>query len=386
MVKYRRLKQSIDGSSSNVVRTTIEATCPLFPLPYEEQLKQKSKLVQGTLEEFFGYLLKLNGNAKDAVEKFEYLGICNSPKITSYRNKNEFAVGKNARGETTVGFRIGSYADGSIEVSSDIGDLPQIPPASKWAAETFRAFLMTTRFQPFNPDGNTGHIRQFVVRTSEHTKDIMIIVGVYSSNLNASEILDLKHEIVEYYKNVGTFKIDNSEYKVASLYYQDVKNRNRGELVSPIEHLAFETYITDKLYDLEFRISPLAFFQINIEATNVLYQKIIDFAELNSKSCVLDICCGTGTIGLVLAKFCKRVLGVDNNEEGIKDAIYNAKNNNIENCMFFAGSAEKYIRVMCKEILQREYGNEYEIVAIVDPPRAGLRKYLYFYIVIPLRY
>lgn len=377
-------RRKLDKDEVKVLRTTMEATCPLFHMAYEDQLKHKNQAIDAIIQEFLKELSEggnRNNANKEAVEKFTYMDICASPQTIGYRNKNEFAVGKNAQGETTIGFRVGSYVDGSVEVSSDIEQLPQLTPAAIWAVQTFREFLAKTRFEPFNPDGCTGHIRQFVVRTSEHTKAVMITVGIYSTNLNESELLQLKNDIKEHYiklrSSVGGEGGGEAsdDYNVASLYYQDMKNREKGQQVLPVEHLAFETHITDKIRDLQFRISPLAFFQVNNGATEILFQRIIDFADINAQSLVLDICCGTGTIGLCVAKSCRFVVGVDNNEDAIKDAEYNAEKNNIKNCKFYTGNAEKYIELMCNYLQRTISRSELtNIVAIIDPPRAGLRK------------
>ncbi|TMW43186.1 hypothetical protein DOY81_011735 [Sarcophaga bullata] len=146
-----------------------------------------------------------------------------------------------------------------------------------------------------------------------------------------------------------------------------------GQIVSPVEHLMGTTHITDIIHNLEFRISPLAFFQINTASANVLYQKAIDLAAPKENSTVLDICCGTGTIALAFAKHCKQVLGVEIIPDAIKDAEYNAKKNNIQNCKFYAGNANDYIQSMVKEVVYGTApGETLDLVAIVDPPRSGL--------------
>ena len=89
--------------------------------------------------------------------------------------------------------------------------------------------------------------------------------------------------------------------------------------------------------DLTFKISPQAFFQINTETAEKLYQEVSNVASLDQNTVLFDVCCGTGTIGLCLSSKVKEVHGIDIVEEAIKDANANAKANDITNAEFHAG-------------------------------------------------
>lgn len=356
-------------------RTSADATCPLAHLSYKDQLKKKYYEMEELLKNFIKDLKKCNKDAKHFLKNFKYEGALASPETDGYRNKNEFTVGKKSDGEIVVGFRLGSYADGSVEVA-EVDTLPHIPKASKWAAKTFQEFVKQSKFKPFNPEGNTGHFRQIMVRTSKLTNELMLVPGIYTSNMSNEELQQVKLDLVNYYENLSYKTEEGIEIKCSSLYYQDVKHREVGQMVSPVEHLSGTTHIRDTIQDLEFRISPLAFFQINTASANVLYKNAIELAAPKPHTTVLDICCGTGTIALSFAKHCKQVLGVEIIPDAIKDAEYNAAKNGITNCKFYAGNADYYIPSMVKEVV---YGNSpgepLDLVAVVDPPRAGLRKY-----------
>uniref|UniRef100_A0A0K8UY74 tRNA (Uracil-5-)-methyltransferase A n=1 Tax=Bactrocera latifrons TaxID=174628 RepID=A0A0K8UY74_BACLA len=215
-------------------RTSADAICPYAAFPYDEQLQRKSSEMEELLKKFINKLRNTNHAAKKQLNEFKFDGVKASPQINGYRNKNEFTVGKNALGEVVVGFRLGSYADGSVEVS-EIQDLPHIPDSAKWAAESFQQFIRDSNFLPFNPEDNSGHIRQLMVRTSAHTGEIMLVVGVYSSNLKDTELATLKQNLKEYYE-ICADAIKG--FKCTSLYYQDVKHREAGQVVSPIEHIS----------------------------------------------------------------------------------------------------------------------------------------------------
>ncbi|MBR6349295.1 MAG: 23S rRNA (uracil(1939)-C(5))-methyltransferase RlmD, partial [Lachnospiraceae bacterium] len=124
-------------------------------------------------------------------------------------------------------------------------------------------------------------------------------------------------------------------------------------------------YITDTIGDLSFRISPLAFFQINPEQTEKLYAKALEYAGLTSRENVWDLYCGSGTISLFLARQAALVRGVEIVPAAIENAEENARLNGIENALFFCGEAEKIF----PEWAQEE--DAQADVVVVDPPRKG---------------
>ncbi|XP_022218198.2 tRNA (uracil-5-)-methyltransferase homolog A [Drosophila obscura] len=366
--KKRAAEGASDGKPKRQ-RTAVEATCPLAGISYDEQLQQKSEEMSTLLRKYTQELRKLNPQAKPHLDNFKFDKVLPSPTVNGYRNKNEFTVGKNSEGEVVVGFRLGSYSDGSVEVAA-VQDLPHLPDQAKWAAQSFQKLVRQSKFLPFNPDGNVGHFRQLMVRCSSATGELMLVAGIYSSNLSEDEQRELKQELKSFYEKVEP---DASAFKCTSLYYQDVKHREAGQMVNPVDHLLGTTHITDTIQGLQFRISPLAFFQINTEGANVLYQQAIDLVAPTKDTTMLDICCGTGTIALAFAKHCKRVLGVEIVPDAIKDAQFNAEANGIDNCKFFTGNADDFIKTMVREAMyEEEPGKPVDLIAVVDPPRAGL--------------
>ena len=121
-------------------------------------------------------------------------------------------------------------------------------------------------------------------------------------------------------------------------------------------------YIIEELLELKFAISATSFFQVNYFGMIRMYQKVLEYAKLKGNERILDLYCGTGTIGLYLSKYCGKVLGIEINPQAIKDALYNKKLNDINNIDFKVGDVSK--------ILQDT--NFEPDVIVVDPPRAGL--------------
>lgn len=123
-----------------------------------------------------------------------------------------------------------------------------------------------------------------------------------------------------------------------------------------------KTHITNKIGNKTFQISPPAFFQVNQNTTEKLYNEIIKKADLKNKESILDLYCGTGTIGIYLSDYVKECFGVEINQEAIKDANENKKINNVENFKFMSGNVNQIFK-----------GNLPKTdLIIVDPPRSGL--------------
>ena len=115
---------------------------------------------------------------------------------------------------------------------------------------------------------------------------------------------------------------------------------------------------------LNFRISPRSFYQVNPVQTEILYSKAKEFASLTGKERVIDAYCGTGTIGLTMARDAKEIIGVEVNRDAVKDAQYNATLNGITNASFYAADAGELMTALAE-------GGESADVVVTDPPRAG---------------
>lgn len=304
----RRLQNSEQNvastASSPIKKTILEATVPLAHLPYAEQLKQKEADCIKQLHAYADAVKRANHHLKKSIAatKLELNGLpCiwhgfkASPRTEEYRNKNEFAIGKNADGEKIVGFRLGSYIDGTIEVGS-IKDLPHVPQRTKDAADSFQTYIRSSKYTVFSPEFYTGQFRQFCVRLSASTGELMLIVGLHTKEI-LDELVALKADIIDYFTNR-----EGKALNVTSIYVEEMNKREVGQQFNRMEHIHGSKYITDCILGLKFRISAASFFQINTAAAEVLYDFAIKMGKVNEETSVLDICCGTGTIGLCFAK------------------------------------------------------------------------------------
>lgn len=122
-------------------------------------------------------------------------------------------------------------------------------------------------------------------------------------------------------------------------------------------------YVIENIGNYKFKVSPLAFFQVNKEMVSRLYDKVLEWSSLEKQDKVIDLYCGTGTIGIYLASRCSKVLGIEINKDATKNAMVNKKLNNIDNIEFINGDVGKIIN-----------GNYDADVIVVDPPRSGLSR------------
>lgn len=173
---------------NRTVRTVQEATAPLAKLPYSEQLALKENELLEILRSY-GAQAQRGNRSLDFKAKMKlsnegvpckWLGFKASPLVDGYRNKSELTVGKNAAGEKVVGFRLGSYVDGSVEVDSSLAEVPHIPESMRQAAIVFQHFIRESPHAVFNPELYTGVFKQLTVRVSQSTKEIMLVIGVHS--------------------------------------------------------------------------------------------------------------------------------------------------------------------------------------------------------------
>ena len=174
------------------------------------------------------------------------------------------------------------------------------------------------------------NVKQVIIRATKNTLESMII-------FKTSNYIDNK-KIIDILKN-----------KVDSIYINDELIYGKGKII-------------ENLCNKNFYISPSSFFQVNTLQAEKLYNKAIAYADIKKEDTVLDLYCGTGTIGIVASNKAKKVIGIELNKEAIKDANENKKLNNINNIEFYAGDVGKILN-------KNNYKPD---IIIVDPPRAGL--------------
>lgn len=197
------------------------------------------------------------------------------------------------------------------------------------------------------------YLRHVLIRVGYYTNQILVVLVVRTPNFKSldafiKKLVCLHPEISSIVLNV------NNAFTSLVLGQKNITVFGKG-------------YIVDSLCNLKFRISPNSFYQINPPMAEIIYNKAIDYLNLTGKERVIDAYCGTGTIGLIASKKAKEVIGTEVNAEAIKDAINNAKINDIKNIRFVKADATDFMIDMAEN-------NETADAIIMDPPRAGSTK------------
>jgi 23S rRNA (uracil1939-C5)-methyltransferase len=310
--------------------------CQLQHLSYEAQLEYKRKKVQDVIERIGGINIEVN----------KAIGM-ETPYY--YRNKVQFPVGKSKDNDIKIGF----YAMRSHNIITTDKCYIQ-DSVNEEIIKKVKEYIIENNLQPYNEENHRGLIRHIITRISYYTKEIMVGIVINGKKLPNQE------DLVSKLTTIPNMK---------SIYTNVNKEKTNVILGKKVETIWGAPYITDYIGDVKYNISPLSFYQVNPVQTEKLYNKALEYANLNGQETVWDAYCGIGTISLFLAKQAKKVYGVEIVPEAIEDAKANAALNDINNAQFFAGKAEEIIPQKYKEGIKAD-------VIVVDPPRKGCDKEL----------
>lgn len=302
-------------------------------LSYPEQLKFKTKQVKDSL-------YKIAGIAD--VEVAETLGMEHPVK---YRNKAQVPV-RRVNGVLETGF----FRKNSHDLMP-LEDFFIQDPVIDQVVVALRDLLRRFDLKPYDEKEQSGLIRNLVVRRGHYSGQIMVVLvttrpKVFRVDQLIEQVIKQFPEIVSVMQNINdqnTNAIFGKEWR--TLYGQD--------------------YITDQMLGNDFQIAGPAFYQVNTEMAEKLYQTAIDFAELKKDDVVIDAYSGIGTIGLSVAKHVKEVYGVELIPEVVENSKKNAQLNNISNAHYVCDTAENAMKNWLKDGIQ-------PTVILVDPPRKGL--------------
>lgn len=306
--------------------------CQLQNYNYKTQLEIKQKIV------------------KDNLERIAKLPNIDLPPITgmtntkNYRNKAQFPVGVK---DNKV--QIGFYSKRSHNII-DIDNCYINHEINCQIIKILKNFISQYNISVYDEINHKGLIRHILTRIGFKTNQLMVCIIINGNKLPHSS------ELVENLKAIKNIK---------SIALNHNTNKNNVILGDKTEILWGSSYINDYIGDIKFEISPTSFFQVNPIQTKILYDKVLEFAELKGNEIVWDTYCGIGTISLFIAKKAKKVYGIEIVKSAIKDAKHNAKINNINNVEFYEGNAETFIPELYEN-------NKIKTdILILDPPRKG---------------
>ena len=302
--------------------------CQFLNMPYEEQLKKKKADVEQLLKPFC------------KVEKI--IGMENP---VHYRNKVLATFSCDRKGVPISGM----YEENSHRVVPTDSCLLNDERADKIIV-SIRGLLKSFKIKTYNEDTGYGLLRHVLIRVGKNSGQVMVVLVL------ASPILPGKNNFVKALRQLHP--------EITSMVI-NVNPRHSSAVLGEKEIVIYGPgYIEDKLMDKVFRISPKSFYQINPVQTEKLYSTAIDFAGLTGKETVLDAYSGTGTIGICASDKAKKVICVELNKDAVRDAIVNAKRNNVTNI-------EMYNRDAGEFMLKQAEANIKMDVVFMDPPRSG---------------
>ena len=302
--------------------------CDYQGISYEEQLKKKQSYIRKLMEPY--------GKVQPIIKMDDPY---------HYRHKVQAAFDCTRRGQIVAGV----YKKNS----HDVVDIESCQIENEEADAIIRDvknMLRSFRIKTYDEDTGYGLLRHVLVRKGYHSGQIMVVLVL------ADAILPSKNNFVKALRknhpDISTVVINVNDKRTSMvLGERNITVYGKG-------------YIEDSLLGCTFRISPNSFYQVNPKQTEILYKKAIDCAGLTGKETVIDAYCGTGTIGLIASKSAKQVIGVELNKDAIRDAITNAKRNDIHNVRFYNQDAGEFMVEMAQK-------GEHADVVIMDPPRTG---------------
>ena len=303
--------------------------CQYQQISYNKQLEFKTKRVKEALTRIGGI-------------KTEVLPCIGMDEPYYYRNKIQMPYGKDKRGNVVYGF----YKENSHEII----------PVKECAIEDKRAasilwdikeLVKKMNIPIYNEDNGRGILRYVLIRTSYHYPEVMVVLIV--SSLNFPGQRNFINELVRLHPEITTI----------------VENENRRHtnvILGEKEKVLFGPgFIKDEILGLSFEISASSFFQVNPVQVEKLYKTALNLIKTEQNPVILDAYSGVGTIGLIAARNASKVISVEINKDASRNAVENAKRNNVNNIEFYCDDAGHFINNMEGDL----------DIVIMDPPRKG---------------
>lgn len=323
--------------------------CKWQHVKYEAQIKQKEIIVRDALQRI------------GKVEVEEFLPIEPAELTTFYRNKLEFsfsnkrwlpaeALNTDISNDADV---MGFFAAGFFDKILDINKCWLQPDPSNDLRNGIRELAKASGLPFFGIRANEGFFRNVMFRITT-LGQIMTVFSFYHN----------KDQVVEKFLDQVAEKFP----EITSLMY--CINPKLNDIIRDLDiHTYLGTdFVEEQLGHVKFKIGPKSFFQTNTTQAINLYDKVVEFADLQGTENVYDLYTGIGSIGLYVAHKCKQVVGIEEIADAIEDAKVNAALNKIENAVFYTGDV--------KDILTSEFAQKHgkPDVLITDPPRAGMHQ------------
>ncbi|MBI3566170.1 MAG: 23S rRNA (uracil(1939)-C(5))-methyltransferase RlmD [Elusimicrobia bacterium] len=310
--------------------------CSLQDRPYPDQLTYKKDKVAAALS-------KLSG--------LPPLSILGAPAPFQYRNKMEFSFGDVYPPAPGQWLHLGMKPKGRWYHILDLEECRLPSPEAAPLLAAVREWAAREKVPPYNSHKKEGQLRHLVLREAKNRPERMVVLVTTTGDIP-------KDSFVAAVKSVypATTILLGRNAKVSDTAVSD-----------SMEPLTGPGHITETLrFDdgsVDYRISPLSFFQTNTLGTQVLYGLLREWTRELKADLMLDLYCGGGGIALSLAGAARKVIGVESNKDAVADAKANAELNGFRNCDFYGATVEFLLPSLL------DMGPQ---AAVVDPPRVGL--------------
>ena len=307
--------------------------CTFCHITYEAELRIKQGIVRDAFERLGGF--------KDI--DFEPIHGCPSPE--RYRNKAQYPVAEDRDGGAVCGF----YASRSHRVIS-CSDCILQPEIFGDIVKFIMEYAGKHNITPYNEERHSGILRHIFLRRGYHTGEIAVCLIVRKDI--ADTLRTLARELMEKYGDIKSV-VMNVNSKRTNVIMGD-----------EIHLLGGKDTIEDVMCGNRIAIHPHAFYQVNTAQAEALYAKAKEYAALTGTEDVLDLYCGSGTIGLSMTDMAAHITGAEIVPASVDTARINAQANGIANADFICADAGQAAKSLC------DAGRTPDVI-VIDPPRKG---------------
>jgi len=329
--------------------------CSFQSMDYEGQLELKQKWVSDRLQRIGGITDIMVKPTLGMKEPYRYRNKAQFPIQAGHLIKNHEGKLRNDK-PCSIGF----YKPRTHDIVHCEHCMIQAEPAEILAGAV-KKFVEEQGISVYDSKKRMGVLRHLIVKSAFATGEVMAVVVVNGKHLKKVErLVELMDDAVN---SLPLDETGQQRWSLESVVLNINKNKGSQILGRECITLAGKSTITDRVGNLFFEISPQSFYQVNPVQMKVLYDKVVEFADLAGEETVLDLYCGVGTIGLYCASKAKRVIGIESEKSAVLDANRNAVINGIVNAEYIYGKSE--------EVLPKRLRDVKADVVILDPPRSG---------------
>ncbi len=332
-----RLEEVLEASPHRVERDDCAAPlacggCVYRHVTYEHELELKREYVRHAF---------IKAGLADA----NVLPTLSTGKTVGYRNKGQYPVMR-----TKNGIKAGFFAAKShniIPADACAIQSERFAPIVRWICK----FAETNSWSVYDEVSGKGLLRHIYLRVGERTGEIMVCLVINGETVPHADAL--VRDLTAAFPSVVSLLLNI--------------NRENTNVVLGKEFVTLygKKSIEDELCGLRFRISADSFYQVNRDGAELLYGKAAELADLRGDELLMDLYCGTGTIGLSMSKNVGKLMGVELVSAAVVCAKENAARNGVPNAEFYCGDASS------RDMILSCTGGKTPDVVVIDPPRKG---------------